>query len=188
LCGSGIIDAVAAMRRAGLLLPSGRMAEGMPGVEVDDQGVGRRFLLVPAERTATGNDLFISLQDIRQIQLAKAALSVGIQLLMRRAGIARVDRMVLTGAFGARFDWRNAAAIGMLPEASSFSRVEVVENAAGVGGIMALLDRKQREEAWRLAESTRVIELAEEPDFQTEFPMAVNFPPLEGDPGGEPGP
>jgi uncharacterized 2Fe-2S/4Fe-4S cluster protein (DUF4445 family) len=181
LCGSGIIDAVAAMRRAGLLLPSGRMAEGMPGVAVDEEGIGRRFVLVPAAETASGRDLSICLQDIRQIQLAKAALSVGIQFLMRRAGAAHVDRMVLTGAFGARFDWRNAAAIGMLPDAATSSRVEVVENAAGVGGIMALLDRRQREQARRLAESTRVMELAEEPDFATAFPMAVNFPSLEGD-------
>jgi uncharacterized 2Fe-2S/4Fe-4S cluster protein (DUF4445 family) len=176
VCGSGIIDAVAAMGRVGLLLESGRMREGLPGVILDEQGIGREYTLVPAEETAIGRPISITLSDIRQIQLAKAALSVGIKFLMRRAGVTRIHRMVLTGAFGARFDWRNAVAIGMLPEASLFERVEVVENAAGVGAIMALLDKKRREETRRLLDVIQAIELAEEPDFGMEFPMAMTFP------------
>ncbi len=177
ICGSGIIDAVASMGRVGLLLESGRMAEGLPGVISDDQGIGREFILVPAGETAIGRPISITLSDIRQIQLAKAALSVGIRFLMRRAGVTRIHRMVLTGAFGARFDWRNAVAIGMLPDASLFERVEVVQNAAGVGAIMALLDKKRREDAQRLLDGIQAIELAEEPDFGMEFPMAMTFPP-----------
>ncbi|MCJ7830815.1 MAG: ASKHA domain-containing protein, partial [Desulfobacterales bacterium] len=178
ICGSGIIDAIAGMRLAGLLLDSGRIREGRPGVDTDERGIGRRFVLIPSGETATGQDIFISLGDVRQIQLAKAALSVGIQLLMRRAGIDRIDRMVLTGAFGARFDWRNAVAIGMLPDGDLCGRVEVVENAAGQGAIMALVDRDQRDAALALAERMRFIELAEDPAFALEFPAATAFPPL----------
>jgi uncharacterized 2Fe-2S/4Fe-4S cluster protein (DUF4445 family) len=98
------------------------------------------------------------------------------KLLMKRAGIAHVDRLVLTGAFGARFDWRSGVAIGMLPDPDLFSRVEVVENAAGLGAIKALLDRKYREEARHLIESIQYLELANEKDFPAEFISAMNFP------------
>ena len=143
VCGSGIIDAVAAMRRTGLILPTGRIKEGMPGVTADEHGIGRKFLLVPAEGSATNQEIVITLDDIRQIQLAKAALATGIKLLMLRSGLDHVDTLILTGAFGAKFDWRNAVAIGMLPDASKFSRVRIVDNAAGQGAIMALLDKKR---------------------------------------------
>jgi len=179
LCGSGIIDAVAALRRAGLILESGRLREGRPGVIIDEEGVGRRFVLVPAGR-AGGQEVALALADIRQVQLAKAALAVGISFLMRAAGVSRVDRLVLTGAFGARFDWRNAVTIGMLPQAAAGGRVEILENGAGLGAVLALLDRTRREEALTLVSQVRCLDLAAEPDFQIEYPLATAFPPLAG--------
>jgi uncharacterized 2Fe-2S/4Fe-4S cluster protein (DUF4445 family) len=176
LCGSGIIDAVAAMLRADLMLPTGRLREGAPGVVVDREGVGRKFILVSKEASADAREIAVTLPDIRQVQLAKAALSAGIRMLMRRAGIVKVDTMVLTGAFGARFDWRNAVAIGMLLSPGDFGNVRLVENAAGVGAIRALLDVGQREEASRIAGRIRFLELAEDPDFSVEFSNALYFP------------
>jgi uncharacterized 2Fe-2S/4Fe-4S cluster protein (DUF4445 family) len=181
ICGSGVIDAVAAMRRVGLLLPTGRFNEGMPGVLCDQKGIGRKVVLIPAERSGTGQDIVISLADIRQIQLAKAALAVGIEFLMRRTGIEELDRTVLTGAFGARFDWRNAVTIGMLPQAVLEGEVLPMDNLAGVGAIMALLDKKARLEAANLSERIRFLELAQEPDFATRFPESTTFPALESD-------
>lgn len=178
ICGSGIIDAMAAMRKADILLPSGRLREGAEGVIVDSQGVGRGFRLLEPAHTATGRPLVIELGDVRQVQLAKAALCVGIRFLMRRAGLEKVDRLVLTGAFGARFDWRSAVSIGMLPQEVVSGRVEVVENAAGLGAVMALLDYRRREEAWQLASRVQVLELAQEPDFGIEYPLAMNFPSI----------
>lgn len=172
ICGSGIIDALAAMRRVGLLRPNGRLNEGMPGIIADGRGIGQRFVLVPAE--AYGREIAITLHDIRQIQVAKAALYTGIKILMRRAGVSRVDRVVLTGAFGARFDWRNAVLIGMVPPLTA--QIQVAENAAGMGAILALLDKKRRLEVRELARTVRAVELAEEPDFQTEYILAMNFP------------
>jgi uncharacterized 2Fe-2S/4Fe-4S cluster protein (DUF4445 family) len=180
ICGSGIIDAAASMLKSGLMLPNGRIKDNMPGVITDAQGVGRQFVLVPSEESATGREISLSLKDVRQIQLAKAALSVGIRFLMKRSGVERIGRMVLTGAFGARFDWRNAVVIGMLPEQAVCSDVRIVENAAGVGAIESLLDKKKREEANDLAGRIRFLELAREPDFAVEFPMATIFPSPSG--------
>ena len=100
LCGSGIIDAVSALRRAGVVLGSGSFDKDIPGVIYDEQGIGREFVLVPKEDSGTGASISITLGDIRQIQLAKAALALGIEYLTRHAG-RTVDRIVLTGAFGA---------------------------------------------------------------------------------------
>lgn len=176
ICGSGIIDAVAEMLKAGLILPNGRIQEGLPGVFVDENKIGRKFIIVPAGDSSTGREIFISLGDIRQIQLAKSALSVGIQLLMRKAGLERFDRLVLTGAFGARFNWKNAVTIGMLPEASYQAEVVTVENAAGRGAVMALLDPESRQTIREVAKQVRVLELAEDPDFVMAFTAATNFP------------
>lgn len=177
LCGSGIIDAVAELRRAGVVKETGRLREGAPGVEVDAEGVGRSFTLVPAERSAHGRPILLTLNDVRQIQLAKAALATGIKLLMEVAGVKRLERMVLTGAFGARFDWANGVAIGMLPAGAG--RVETLSNAAGQGAILALLDRRPRARAAQLAQRIQVVELAEHPDFSLTFAQEIGFPPLD---------
>jgi uncharacterized 2Fe-2S/4Fe-4S cluster protein (DUF4445 family) len=176
ICGSGIIDAVAEMGQSGLLLPNGRLKEGMPRVICDERKIGRKFLLTSQKEHTVKKNVYISLSDIRQVQLAKGALSAGIKLLMRKAGITHIDRMVLTGAFGARFNWKNAVSIGMLPRPSSKTSVKTVENAAGNGAIMALLDGRCRKELRSLAREIRFLELAEEPDFAVEFPMAMSFP------------
>ena len=87
ICGSGIIDAVAEMVRVGLILPNGRLCEGLPGVLTDENNIGRQFILAePSEHDKTRR-IFLSLDDIRQVQLAKAALFAGINLLMQRAKI-----------------------------------------------------------------------------------------------------
>jgi uncharacterized 2Fe-2S/4Fe-4S cluster protein (DUF4445 family) len=176
LCGSGILDAVAAMRRCGLIRPTGRLEEGRPGVAVDAGGVGREFVLVPEAASGTGAPIVVSLRDIRQIQLAKAALAVGIEMLMERAGVERVERTILTGAFGARFNWRSAVALGMLPPAAVAAAVEPRENLAGVGAVMALLSAGRRNELAAMAERTRFVELAGQPDFGARFAAATAFP------------
>lgn len=176
LCGSGIIDTAAEMLRAGLLLPTGRIQEGLPGVCVDGEGIGRKFVLVPPDGSSLKKEIAITLRDIRQIQLAKSALSVGIRLLMRKAGLDFFDRLVLTGAFGARFNWKNAVAIGMLPEISEHTEVKIVENAAGMGAIMALLDKKLRKKIDNVTAQVHTLELAQEPDFAEEFAAATLFP------------
>lgn len=179
ICGSGLIDTVAALRRVGVLLPNGRLKEGAPGVICDGRGVGREYVLVPAEKSGTGKNISIMLRDVRQFQLAKSALCVGIELLMRNAGVRKVDRTVLTGAFGARFNWRNAVEVGMLPPQAVAGEVLSLNNLAGVGAIMALLDRKRREEAQQVSREIRFIELAMDPDFAERFAKGTAFPPRD---------
>ncbi len=187
LCGSGVIDLAAALRRNGALLESGGFNADAPGVVVDGDGVGRGYLIVPAEETAAGRELVLELKDVRQIQLAKAALRAGIDILMGVAGVERIDRLVLTGAFGARFDWRNAVVIGMLPPSAVAGRVEIQENGAGLGAIIALLDREARAEAGRLSERVTTVDLAARPEFNQAYLAAMAFPPLGGEAPAEGG-
>ncbi|MBE0686887.1 MAG: DUF4445 domain-containing protein, partial [Anaerolineaceae bacterium] len=140
VCGSGIIDAVAEMIKTGIVLSSGRLREGCPGVVQDDKGIGREFLLWKSKSKEDSRRIVLSLSDIRQIQLAKAALSTGIQLLMKHSGYERFDRLILTGAFGARFNWKNGILIGMLPEVPPNASVQIIENGAGYGAVKALLN------------------------------------------------
>ncbi len=95
---------------------------------------------------------------------------------MRKAGISRVERIVFTGAFGARFDWANAVSIGMFPDFGA--GIKVAANAAGMGAILGLLDSKIRHEAIDIARMVRSVGLAEEPDFQTEYILGMDFPHL----------
>jgi uncharacterized 2Fe-2S/4Fe-4S cluster protein (DUF4445 family) len=134
---------------------------------------------VPAEKSATGAEIAITLQDIRQIQLAKAAMSVGVEFLIRKAGVKNIDLTILTGAFGARFDWRSAVTIGMLPPWLQRGEVNSMENLAGAGVVMALLDKNRRAEAVKISKQVKFMELAREPDFETKFSQALIFPSLD---------
>jgi uncharacterized 2Fe-2S/4Fe-4S cluster protein (DUF4445 family) len=176
ICGSGIIDAVAALRRIGAVLPNGRLDKAIDGVVSDAKGIGRHYTIAGSKQTATGSDISVTLKDVRQVQLAKGALFTGVEFLMRKAGIKKIDRTILTGAFGARFNWRNALAIGMLPQAVAQGSVIPKDNLAGVGVVMALLDKKLRAEAHNLCRQMHYLELAAEPDFTMIFARATAFP------------
>jgi uncharacterized 2Fe-2S/4Fe-4S cluster protein (DUF4445 family) len=178
ICGSGIIDAIAEMRRAGILLASGRLNENMKCVERDSSGIGRSFTLVSAKASATRSPLALTLDDIRQVQLAKGALMLGIRLLMESSQIGKIDRLVLTGGFGSRFNIENAVAIGMLPSNSIGSVVELAENSAGAGAVAALLSERLRIEATELSNRVIALNLTNNPRFNLEFPESVSFPAL----------
>ena len=176
LCGSAIIDAVAEMLKAGLIIPSGRLCEGLPGIHVDEKGIGRKFVIVPGDSEQNRDPVVLTLSDIRQVQLAKSALSTGIKLLMKNVGIDRFDRVILTGSFGARFNWRNAVNIGMLPEIVYQADVSLVENAAGRGAVLALLDESLRSEIEAVALDVHFLDLAGDPEFTMEFTLQTSFP------------
>jgi len=171
ICGSGIIDALAVMRKTGITRGNGTFNPDIPGVECDDRGVGRRFKL-------PGSSLYITLKDIRQVQLAKAALRVGIEALCRHAGVTRLDRTILTGAFGTAFDWHSARDIGLLSPGNRHGAVASAPNLAGTGAIMALLDMQQRTEIETRAPGIKFLDLAAEPDFTTRFAAATRFPEI----------
>lgn len=117
----------------------------------------------------------ISQNDVRAIQLAKAALYAGVRLLMDELDVERVDRIRLAGAFGAHIDVKYAMVLGMIPDCE-LPKVSSAGNAAGTGAIMALLDRKARAEIEARARAVQKIETAALPAFQEHFVNAMAFP------------
>jgi uncharacterized 2Fe-2S/4Fe-4S cluster protein (DUF4445 family) len=179
ICGTGALDLLAALREAGCLTKRGLFTPGWPQVVYDERGLGRKFVLVPAKDNPAGVEVAITLKDVRQLQLAKAALAVGVEILMDKAGVNRIDRVVLTGSFGASFSWKSAAAIGVLPQATAVGRMSTKENLAGAGTIMALLDEQRREELYSLAGRIQVVDLAAEDGFARKFAEKTQFPKFE---------
>jgi uncharacterized 2Fe-2S/4Fe-4S cluster protein (DUF4445 family) len=144
------------------------------------------YILATAEQSATGRPIVVTQDDVRNVQLAKAALYAGAKLLMMRAKIEAVDRVVLAGAFGSYIDPHHAMVLGLIPDCN-LERVYAVGNAAGDGARIALLNREKRREAQEIARWVRYIETAVDPDFQEAFVAAIHlphavdpFPHLEG--------
>jgi uncharacterized 2Fe-2S/4Fe-4S cluster protein (DUF4445 family) len=178
ICGSGIIEAAAEMLRAGVMLPTGNLNPELDHrriVLID--GKPRKFVIAWADETVLGRDITVSLKDIRAIQLAKAALRAGAEILARTYGVDKPDRIVLAGAFGTYIDKDHALAIGMLPDCEP-EAVSSVGNAAGDGARFALLSLEKRREAAWVADSVTFVELATDPDFQREYVKAINFEPV----------
>jgi len=166
LCGSGVLDTVAEMRRAGVLDSRGRILPGHPAVREPE---GRRELVLAP-------DVSFTQDDIRAVQLAKAAVRSGIDLLLREAGVAEaaIDRVLIAGAFGAYIDVSSAIASGLVPELP-LERFAQVGNAAGVGVRMALASLDLRERARALASRCRYLELGSLPGFQKAFLRRIGF-------------
>lgn len=176
ICGSGIIDAVAEMFKAGIILKSGKfnMKLDSPRIRRGEDGKPE-FVLAWAAETSIGKDITITIGDVRAVQLAKAALYVGGKFLMRKLGVSRVDSVTLAGAFGSYIDKESAILIGMFPDCP-LEKVTAVGNAAGDGAKVALFDIDKRREAVQVARSVEFVETAVEEEFQQEFALAMAFP------------
>ena len=172
ICGSGIIEVLAEMYLAGILASDGSidgaMAARTPRVVADD----RTFSYVLVEGTP---GIRVTQNDVRAIQLAKAALYAGARLLMDRMGVDSVDRIVLTGAFGSHIDVKRAMVLGMIPDCP-LDRVAAAGNAAGTGARIALLNRAARVEIESVVRRVEKIETAVEPRFQEHFIEAMALP------------
>ena len=176
ICGSGIIEAVAEMRMAGLLdaagLIGGPEQTGSPRCEPD----GRTHAYVIHDGSAEGGArIAVTQGDIRAIQLAKAALYAGARLLMDELGVDSVDRVVLAGAFGAHISPRHAMVLGMIPDAP-LERVTSAGNAAGTGARIALCNIAARAEIEATVSQIHKVETAIEPRFQEHFVAATAIP------------
>ena len=176
ICGSGVIDAIAAMHKAGVISKAGRINAKLDTSRVRRGESGKlEYVLAWAQETAVGKDIVITQADIRAVQLAKAALYVGAEYLMEKLGVDHVDEVILAGAFGSYIDKESAMAIGMFPDCD-LSRVRAVGNAAGDGARIALLDVGKRREAASVARQVEFVETAIEPDFQKKFMDAIAIP------------
>jgi uncharacterized 2Fe-2S/4Fe-4S cluster protein (DUF4445 family) len=188
ICGSGIIEVVAELFTAGLIDAGGLFYSDAAERSLDVRYVGRtaELVLARADETATGKEIVVTQNDIRQIQLGKGALYAGVRLLMDRMGIDHVDRIKLAGAFGSYIDPLHAMIIGLIPDAD-VTDVMAVGNAAGDGARIALLNAEQRLAAARAARAVEYVETAVEADFNDHFVAAMAlphardaFPHLEG--------
>ena len=183
ICGSGLVDAVAALLRVGAVLPNGRlltqkeMQDALPRLasRVRDDDTGGEFVLA-GDPTVEDQSIALHAQDIRQLQLAKGSIRCGINILLREAGLtaADLDRVVLAGAFGSYIDPANALAIGMLPPVP-LDAVHAVGNAAGHGARMCLLSLASRVRATDLPGRIHYVELSAVHDFQDHFAQAMQF-------------
>ncbi len=177
VCGSGIIEALAEMYLAGIIRHEGtidgNLAARTPRVQAD----GRTFCYELAPATAEKPALRILQNDVRAIQLGKAALYAGVRLLMERMGVDKVDRIRLAGAFGSHIDVKYAMVLGMIPDCV-LSNVSSAGNAAGTGARIALLDKGARKVIEDLVRRVEKIETAVEPRFQEFFVEAMAIPHL----------
>ena len=172
ICGSGIIEAVAEMYLSGVIGADGRFNAALAETSPYVKKRGRGFAFVLRE---SDPEIVITQEDVRAIQLAKAALHAGARLLMDRLGIEAPDRIRLAGAFGAHIDPLYAMVLGMIPDCDP-QRVSSAGNAAGTGARMALVSEDKRREVEALARRVEKVETATEERFQEHFIAAMAIP------------
>lgn len=172
ICGSGIIEAIAEMFLAGIITEDGVVDKTKAAVSDRIVEDGRTFTYI-LWRGAV--EIRVTQNDVRAIQLAKAALYAGVRLLMDKLGIDHVDRIKLAGAFGSYIEPKYAMVLGLVPDCD-VKKVAAVGNAAGTGARMALLNRGHRREVERVVGEIEKIETALEPKFQEHFVNAMALP------------
>jgi uncharacterized 2Fe-2S/4Fe-4S cluster protein (DUF4445 family) len=175
ICGSGIIEVVAELFLAGIItadgVVDGNVAKRTPRIVPD----GRTFSYVLADGVAGSPRIMITQNDVRAIQLAKAALYAGVRLLMDQLGIDELDEIRLAGAFGSQIDPIHAMILGLIPDCDP-AHVGSAGNAAGTGALIALLSGAARTEIEGVVRRVEKIETAVEPRFQEHFVEAMAFP------------
>jgi uncharacterized 2Fe-2S/4Fe-4S cluster protein (DUF4445 family) len=172
ICGSGIIEALAEMYLAGIIRSDGTIDGAKAAASPRIQPDGRTFSYL---LRAGEPEIRIVQNDVRAIQLAKAALYAGARLLMDHLGIDRVGRITLAGAFGSHIDVKYAMILGLIPDCD-LAKVSSAGNAAGTGARIALLNQGARAEIERVVRRIEKIETAVEPRFQEHFVSAMAIP------------
>ncbi|MGY8906829.1 MAG: ASKHA domain-containing protein [Pseudomonadales bacterium] len=175
ICGSGIIEVVAEMYLAGVITQDGVVDGSLAATNPRIQPDGRTFSYEIMPSTETRGAVKIMQNDIRAIQLAKAALYAGVKLLMQYQQVDKVDRIRFAGAFGSHIDVKYAMVLGLIPDCA-LNEVSSAGNAAGTGARIALLNEASRAEIEQVVRSIEKIETAVEPDFQQLFIDAMAFP------------
>jgi uncharacterized 2Fe-2S/4Fe-4S cluster protein (DUF4445 family) len=178
VCGSGVIEAIAELFLAGVILRDGTIDGAAATRSARVVAEGRTFAYVLHE--GTSGDLRITQNDVRAIQLAKAALCAGVRLLMDHAAISTFDAVCLAGAFGSHIDPAYALVLGLIPDCDP-AIARNVGNAAGGGAVRALLSKAARREIATVARKIVKIETAIEPRFQAHFVRAMGFPDSDAD-------
>ncbi len=182
ICGSGIVDALGELRRAGMLEASGRLAdpEDLPNLPValreriTDDGI----VLVWAGESGTDGDIVLTQRDIREVQLVKAAIYAGIVTLLDKIGHTpdELDSLHIAGAFGTYITKEHALAIGLIPNIP-LNKLVFLGNAAGTGAKMALISHPEYTTICASARRVEYVELAGDENFRDNFSMAMMLAP-----------
>jgi len=182
ICGTGLIDAVAALLDAGLVDSTGRLltgedAAGTPELKkrISENDFGPHFVLATVEEGAA-RTVFLTQRDIRELQLAKAAIRAGITILLKEFGVGwqDLDEVLLAGAFGNYIKKESALRVGLLPPLPP-DKITQIGNAAGTGAKIVALDSRLLAEADALSLAARYVELAGRADFQHIFAESMLF-------------
>ncbi len=173
ICGSGIFEVMVELANAGLIDQGGLFVNGDTSGRMlpDNEGKSQKYLLIDRPE----NPLFIKQTDIRAVQLAKAALFAGAELLAETLGCEQFDEVLLAGAFGTHLDPKYVSEIGIVPRAPA-EIIRSVGNAAGMGAAMALVDKAQKSKIINAVREVEKVETALEPKFQDYFVGAMKFP------------
>ncbi|MFH2043527.1 MAG: ASKHA domain-containing protein, partial [Pseudomonadota bacterium] len=174
ICGSGILDAIAQLRKAGII---DRMGKMLAHPLVRDGEKGQEFVLVYAKESGTGNDITITETDISEILMAKAAIAAALNILLEETKITwdDIDKILIAGAFGSYIDVASAIDIGMFADVP-MNRFSQIGNAAGTGAKLALLSKEQRELSMAIARKANYIELTNHPQYLRKFSRAIRLP------------
>ncbi len=177
ICGSGIIEAIAEMYLAGIIsqdgLVDGAFAARSPRIEPYKRTFN--YVIRTPKDDSNAPAIRVTQNDVRAIQMAKAALYAGVRLLMDKLNIDHVDKIRLAGAFGSHIDMKYAMILGLIPDCD-LARVQSAGNAAGTGARIALLNKKARDEIEAVVRRIEKIETAVEPKFQQHFVEAMALP------------
>ena len=178
ICGSGIIDAIPQLFLAGIIDKTGKFVKELQHSRLRQVEGQYEYIIAWAYETSIGQDVVVCQDDIRAIQLGKAAMYAGSKILMETLGIEKLDKVILAGAFGSYIDKLSAAILGMFPDCDP-KNVYSVGNAAGDGARMALLNVDKRREADEYARKVEYIELTISPRFEKIFAQSMWFPHMK---------
>jgi uncharacterized 2Fe-2S/4Fe-4S cluster protein (DUF4445 family) len=176
ICGSGLIDLVAELRKAGFIDRSGSLVPGSTR-RIRERDGALEFVLVPDSRSETGMDIVVTQADLSNLLSAKAAIYSGMQVLARAIGLdfRQVERVYIAGGFGNYLDREKAIAIGLIPDLPT-EKIKFVGNTSIHGADLGLLSVKAWQELNEIAEAVTYYDLINYPDYYDEF-LAARFIP-----------
>ncbi|MGC8896030.1 MAG: ASKHA domain-containing protein [Candidatus Bathyarchaeia archaeon] len=177
LCGSAMIDIIAEMFKHKIIDSRGKINHNIKTRKLRERNGEVEFVIAWGHETKTGEEITVTQKDIREIQLAKAAIYTGCSILMRRKKLKEKDinKVFIAGAFGNYINPENARIIGLIPDVP-VEKVEFIGNAAIVGAKMALISEDARKKADKISKKVRYLELAADPNFNEEFLKATLIP------------
>ncbi len=179
ICGSGLVDAIAEMLKSKILTRSGNFnKEFLDHERFIKKDKNNEFIIAKRNEISIGKDITVTQNDVRQIQMAKAAFYSGSRIILRHLGDSlEIKQVFLAGAFGNYINAKNAKFIGMIPDIHD-EKIFQIGNAAGIGAQYCLLNKNLRDKAEQLLTKIQYVEIAVKEEFQKEYAEAMYFPHL----------